>query len=957
MNLTDYHAKYFAHELTKRNSSDSAERLAGVLVDAQIEPLPHQVDAALFAFGNPLSKGALLADEVGLGKTIEAGLVISQRWAEQKRHILVITPANLRKQWYQELQEKFFLPSIILESKSYNEQWRKGKANPFDNRTAILLCSYQFARSKKEQVRSIPWDLVVMDEAHRLRNVYKPGNVIANDLKVALQDAPKILLTATPLQNSLMELYGLVSIIDDRVFGDAKVFKERYGTQNGTSAANTATFEELKKRLKPITYRTLRHQVQAYVSYTKRHSLTQDFTPEESENRLYHLVSAYLQRPDLKALPSGQRTLITLVLRKLLASSSFAIAGALSSMIARLEGLMKKQPSSTLEEDLDGDYEALDETAEEWTEEASETEPLSDSDRKLIEEEIRELKSFRELASSITQNAKGRALLASLEKAFAEAERLGAARKAIVFTESRRTQEYLLRVLMDSPYAGGIVLFNGTNNDAESKKIYAEWLERHKGTDQVTGSKSADMRSALVDRFREKGTILIATEAGAEGINLQFCSLVVNYDLPWNPQRIEQRIGRCHRYGQKHDVVVVNFLNRKNAADLRVFQLLDQKFRLFEGVFGASDEILGAIESGVDFEKRIADIYQQCRNPEEIKASFDRLQEELGAEIDEAMQRTRQNLLENFDEEVHEKLRVQKDKSISVLNRYERWLMELTRHELCEVATFEGESAFRLKVNPFPEVKEEIPLGLYELPRRNGDHYYRLGHPLAQAVLNRAKSRALEPAVVVFNHSGHMPPVGALDPFAGQEGVLLLSHLEVASPVQTEDYLLWAAFADDGRDVEPDIAKRLFSLPAVSVIASAGEPDALLADLTENRKNALQRELSIRNARLFDEEAEKLDQWAEDLKLGLEREIKDLDRQIREAKREAKAVTTTLEDKLAGQKKVKSLEGMRNLRRRSVFEAQDEIEARRDRLIGDIEGKLEQKLTLSKVFSLRWKLV
>ena len=137
------------------------------------------------------------------------------------------------------------------------------------------------------------------------------------------------------------------------------------------------------------------------------------------------------------------------------------------------------------------------------------------------------------------------------------------------------------------------------------------------------------MRSALVDYFRDEGRIMIATEAGAEGINLQFCSLVVNYDLPWNPQRIEQRIGRCHRYGQKHDVVVVNFLNRKNEADQRVFELLSEKFQLFEGVFGASDEVLGAIESGVDFEKRIADIYQHCRQTEEIKAAFDQLQLEL----------------------------------------------------------------------------------------------------------------------------------------------------------------------------------------------------------------------------------------------------------------------------------------------------------------------------------------
>ena len=231
---------------------------------------------------------------------------------------------------------------------------------------------------------------------------------------------------------------------------------------------------------------------------------------------------------------------------------------------------------------------------------------------------------------------------------FAKAREFGADEKAIIFTESRRTQSYLLRVLANSPFADHIVLFNGTNTDEGSKAIYREWLARHNGSDRVTGSKTADMRSALVDYFRERGKIMIATEAGAEGINLQFCAMVVNYDLPWNPQRIEQRIGRCHRYGQKHDVVVVNFINQENEADQRVYQLLSEKFQLFEGVFGASDEVLGVIEAGVDFEKRIAGIYQQCRQTGEIKAAFDQLQHELTLEINQAMTHTRQTIAGKF---------------------------------------------------------------------------------------------------------------------------------------------------------------------------------------------------------------------------------------------------------------------------------------------------------------------
>jgi SNF2 family DNA or RNA helicase len=214
MNLTDFHAKYFAYELTKRSPSDSVEMLAGVLADAQVDLNPHQIEAALFAFRNPFSRGAILADEVGLGKTIEAGLLLARRWAERKRKLLVILPANLRKQWSQELADKFHLPSMIMEARTFNEAIRAGNLNPFSH-NEIVLCSYHFTRSKEPYVRQVAWDLVVIDEAHRLRNVYKTSSRIALAIKQAVSSFPKVLLTATPLQNSLLELYGLVSIIDD----------------------------------------------------------------------------------------------------------------------------------------------------------------------------------------------------------------------------------------------------------------------------------------------------------------------------------------------------------------------------------------------------------------------------------------------------------------------------------------------------------------------------------------------------------------------------------------------------------------------------------------------------------------------------------------------------------------------------------------------------------------------
>lgn len=956
--LTPHQLQYIAWLLTRRAAGDSVESLASTLVDSQVDLNPHQVDAALFACSNPLSRGVILADEVGLGKTIEAGLVISQRWAERRRKILVIVPANLRKQWHQELQEKFGLQGLILEAKSYNTIRKQEQRNPFLSESCPIICSYQFAKAKANDIKDIAWDLVVLDEAHRLRNVYKTSNVIAKTLKEAMAHVySKVLLTATPLQNSLLELYGLVSFIDDRVFGDLDSFRSQF-TGRGQS------FDGLRERLGAVCKRTLRKQVQPYVSYTARKAIVQEFTPSVEERELSWLVADYLRRPNLQALPQSQRQLISLVLWKLLASSTHAIAGALETMTKRLQGVLDELPVVDLTEELDEDYESLDETAEEFADSdngrTSDMAAPNQSERDAISSEIQELRHFKALATSIRDNAKGKSLLTALDRAFTELDRLGAARKAIIFTESRRTQDYLLSLLAETTYGDGIVLFNGTNSDARAQAVYKDWLKRHEGTDHITGSKTADTRAALVEHFRERGTVMIATEAGAEGINLQFCSLVINYDLPWNPQRIEQRIGRCHRYGQKHDVVVVNFVDRSNEADARVYELLAQKFQLFEGVFGASDEVLGAIGSGVDFERRIADIYQNCRNPSEIQASFEQLQLDLSGEISEAMVKTRQILLENFDEEVQDKLRVRAEDSRSARSRFERMLMDLTRAELSDFASFDDDGFNLRRVPDDLEVsgRSGIELGRYELPRRSGDaHLYRINHPLALWITKQAKGRTLDGARLVFNYDAYGTKVSTLEPYRGKAGWLTLKLIEVEALGNQEQHLLVAASTSDGNVLVEDDPEKLLRLPATTQVAClfGGAGDAALSSDAEARKNKLLRQINQRNLGYFEQEVRKLDAWADDLKLGLEQEIKEIDRKIKEVRNTA-AIASTLEEKLSWQKKQRELEGRRSKLRRELFSRQDEVEEQRNELIGELEIQLQQQVEEKTLFTIEWEL-
>ena len=947
---TPYHSLYWATALTLRGSGGSLDRISQSIANAKVDLNPHQVDAALFAVRSPLSKGAILADEVGLGKTIEAAIVIAQRWAERKRRILLILPATLRKQWQQELLEKFSLPTVILETRSFTLAKRGGQSNAFLQKDQIVICSYQFAAVKAAEVRSVPWDLVVIDEAHRLRNIYKGSNKTATAIAEATSHAPKILLTATPLQNSLMELYGLVSVIDQHVFGDANSFREQFVKAPNEIQRNIA----LKDRLKPICTRTLRKQVLEYVRFTQRIPITQDFIPTDAEHELYELVSAYLQRPTLFALPVGQRNLITLILRKLLASSSFAIAGTLRSLVERLEFIKAK--AATVSEDLtEEDFEAQEEYQEEWAEgEEPEAPPKAATNSRRLNEEIGDLQRFLQLAQSVSVNAKGDALLKALETAFEKAVALGAARKAVIFTESRRTQRYLFQLLSEHGYEDKIVLINGTNTDEGSARTYQRWLERHGGSDAVSGSRSADMKAALVEEFRDRATILIATESAAEGVNLQFCSLVVNYDLPWNPQRIEQRIGRCHRYGQKHDVVVVNFLNRRNAADQRVFQLLSEKFRLFDGIFGSSDEVLGALESGVDLEKRIAQVYQECRTPSEIEAAFDQLQAELDETIGTRLAETRRILLENFDEEVHARMRVHREQALAALSTRQRWLLELTKQELGTDAAFDqSQPRFSYSGNLAPSGAYNFD---WKLAEERGEHFYRLGTPLADSVIATALGRSLPVASLEFRYRDHGTILSVLEPLVGRAGWLEANVFTVNS-LEFEEHLILAACAEDGSPIDEEIARKLLSLRATS----KGEtndpvPSGRLHELMGSQRANVLDEVERRNGKHFDEEVVKLDRWADDLKLGLEREIKDIDQEIRETRRRASAAAG-LAEKLGHQKDVKALEAKRNSKRRELFDAQDGIDNRRDGLISDIEAQLKQSTQLKPVFTIRWSVV
>ena len=930
--LTPYQACYIAHNLLRNCAPDDPDRINASVFDASIDLNPHQLDAALFALESPFACGVLLADEVGLGKTVEAGLLLAQRWAEGKRRLLVVAPASLSQQWAEELQDKFHLPTTVLTSATYSATSSQASASPWVCE-GVAICSYHFAASRAASLRKEFWNLVVLDEAHRLRNSYKPSNRLGQTLRDVFSGVQKVLLTATPLQNSLMELYGLMSILDTHLFGDADSFKYQYGSKRSDAA-----LRPLAERIAPYCRRTLRRDVASYIKWTERKAHLVHFRAAPEEQALYDALSDYLEKPTLFAIPKCNRHLMALMLRKLQASSPAALAGTLETLLSTLSTEMAEDEAryrtiQAIADDCDSFSTQLDEWSEEDGDDSELPAVASTETVWSTEEERRVLSDLIRQARGLKHCTKADALIEALSTAFAasQAARQRARQqsmqpKAIIFTESRRTQEYLQSRLKEILPEQQIVLFNGANDGAQARQIVSAYRKARAGTDLVSGNYSVDARAALVAYFRTDASVMIATEAAAEGLNLQFCNLVVNFDLPWNPQRIEQRIGRCHRYGQRCDVVVMNFLNESNAADKRVYELLDKKCRLFEGVFGASDEILGAIGVDFNFEKRIAAIYESCRTPDEIDAAFTALQQDLEEQMSHTKHSAVDKLFDRFNPEVTDRVRTDARER---RRRTGKSLWQLTKHVLNDHATFDDDAqAFSL--HTIPDTSLAVPLGRYALPGSDiatDANAYRLTHALTGWVISQGRGIRPDVRQVLI----HASP----DKIGYKSGWCLCSLLATSGVFASEEIIGVCTGNTNWRTV----------IQSESTLGDPCEvPDKVLTVLTGRMIAAVRQrnaQTANRNLKWVAREKVKLQAWARDREVAVEREIERLkEKADREAIREEKVV---------GKKLTELTERLLDTRNKAATEQGNMVM----RMLKECEGKADSR----ELFLFHWQCV
>lgn len=485
----------------------------------QLTPYPHQLDAAKTVLTEMHGK-AILADEVGLGKTIEAGLVLKEYMVRGLvKKALILVPASLVVQWAKELTHKFAIPAMA-QKKEY--MWKQ---------CDVLVASIDTAKRSphRDHVLGQEYDMVIIDEAHKLKNS-KSKNY---EFITLLKKKYCLLLTATPIQNELKELFNLVSLLKPGILGDPGEFIQNY-VKGKRESKNS---EQLNGLLKSVMVRNMRKD--GGINFTKRivQNIQLQLSPEE--RKLYDAVTQFV-RLKYRENQGGSSAFSMITLQREICSSREATFLTLYNMFQKI----------------------------------AEESPMR-----------QEIWNLMSLIKEIQTHSKAEKMMELIK---------GINDKVIVFTEYRATQDYLQRILHENritsvPFRGGF------------KRSKKDWM---------------------TELFQQRAQVLIATEAGGEGINLQFCNHIINYDLPWNPMRVEQRIGRIHRIGQKRDVFIYN-LSTVSTIEEYILCLLYEKINLFEMVIGELDQIIDKIKLKSSIEENLTDIFLKSESTKEIELKME----------------------------------------------------------------------------------------------------------------------------------------------------------------------------------------------------------------------------------------------------------------------------------------------------------------------------------------------
>jgi hypothetical protein len=913
------HRRLLAEDLIRLRRSDEHRRYAAAQRRGRIDPNPHQIDAVVFALRRIPEGGCILADEVGLGKTIEAGLVIAQLLAEGTRRVLLVVPKSLLGQWQTELYSLFGIEA------------REGQLDPdsFEG-SGVFLVHRELAGGTKGAsiLKTVdPFELIVVDEAHEIfASVYKRFDkqgtynddsreaVTAGRVRELVKrgGSPVLLLTATPIQNSLAELWGLVQYVEPTgtLLGKLPTFRELF-CDGSDRAVLPDQARELRRRLATVMQRTLRRQAQEFLElpFVERQTRLIEYSMSPDEKALYNDVTAWLMRPDLCAFRGSQRLLLIGFHRRM-ASSLAALAASLNKVAGRLRTRLTHIENAeayerSLFEDFAADLE--DDIAEFELPAVIEPEPSLAEDR--IRAELELVERFAKRSASLPHDSKARCLLDALRVVRERASNDQGTGRAIVFTESLTTQAYLRDLLLENGYQSDeITLFSGDNERPGAHAALDQWEKEVASALPARNrpSREVALRLALVHEFRERSKVFISTEAGAKGLNLQFCDTLINYDLPWNPQRIEQRIGRIHRYGQRRGVTVMSFLARENEAQRLTFEILSQKLDLFGKVLDSSDSILHVPSNkfpqslisgiGFDFEAQLRRIYDQARSVEDVTHELQGLRAEIEAkreEFDAEQSRAAELVEERLDDTLRAVFRKYEHELPGELAGLDADLERAVTTYLTAIGvTFdrtEVPGRVVLHIHPGRQLPEdyrdggEVMIGDTK-DLRDGDVLH-TAHPLVRAAIDEARDASGRPFKVRFGGEGQALPE-SLANLHGRRGHLVVTKIAYRG-IESVDQIVTTALLEDSVDpLDPQTVEALLSLGASD--RDAPGVYAAPADLEEAVAEAVienQAAVAVSDRDRFDRMLWQLDRYVEDQALLLRRKQAALEEKIEEAER------------------------------------------------------------------------
>ena len=959
--LWDFELRTFAEKISLQEG-----RLSGgvnSLFSTRASLMPHQVRVAHWALHNPFTKGVILADEVGLGKTIEAAIITKELICRGRaRRILILVPAKLVSQWRHELLEKINEDFLILNSSEARRVEAAG-LNPWAS-TNRVIASLDYARAKGddgrrarlEQINERPWDLLIVDEAHALKD---PGSGNHEFIR-GINREHTLFLTGTPIRNYAWDLFHVSNIIErreEKPLGTKYSFRKTF-LQDGRGL-RVKNVPELIERVEKFLIRNTKSKVPE-IRQVRRIGRTFHFEMHGPEREFHARAEDYiysLYRDGRAYQGEFYKVLLASGLRKLLASSRQAVVPTLEARLARLRAV---DSAGLVEEATDPDTFFASAGSENPVEEASEDleaqsarlkkRRTPEQQRARLREEVDELHEILADAARVTANAKLDALIAALRS-----PSLRPGEKVLVFTEYRRTMDLLVGALRVAGFRvdgfhGGLPRFRPGARTP------------HRSPDGAGRT-----REDVFVRFRdssEAGTqVVVATEAAAEGLNLQFCRVVVNYDLPWNPQKIEQRIGRVHRIGQKDDVIVVN-LAVQGSMDDEILRLLQEKIRLFDTILGESELILGAIDEAqiYNFEEQLMDIAARARSPEHIRAEMERFRTEMDEVLRERQEQMRLQL-RDFDDRVTDHLghtpEVPSDIQLAVKRKngdveafVRRYLhkhgAELEASTRPGVYVFTTPAALRGR---YPELATEYRATFQqEIANEAIDaDYIAHGHPFLMAAVEECRSIG-ETARLVLRYSDSDRRLHGFDHLPGRCG-LWCNFKVTFSSFDTEE-CLFPVFVGDGLEFSDVFSFRMLYYPLIEAPTTPPVPVAEVARGSERAREQLTSEkltqLRTLNDQVFEEEAARIDTFFEDSLLEFEDEEQSLMRRMEQVQKQRRTAKT-FDERKALREEYEQLKERYFTVQRENFRRREEEGQRRDRKISTLAGQKEPQVRVELI--------